>query len=89
MRYENSVLLHGISSSIKTVTCSVPQGYTLGPLLFLLLCINDLQCVFSRSIMDHFTDDTNLKLATKKLVTIESITNNTLIANNELKHLVQ
>ena len=45
--------------------------------------------VFSRSIMDHFTDDTNLKLAAKKLVTIDSITNNTLIANNELKHLVQ
>ena len=70
------------SSSVKTVTCGVPQGSTLGPLLFLLY-INDLQSVFSKSIAHHFADDTNLLFPAKKLGTIESV------INHELKLLVQ
>ena len=38
--------LPGHSSSIKTVTCSVPQDSTLVPLLFLIY-VNGLQNVFS------------------------------------------
>ena len=75
------ISLNGISSSIKTIACSVPQGSTLDPLLF-LLHINDLQCVFSRSIIHPLTDDTNLIFSSKKLGTIKSF------INNELKHIV-
>ena len=76
------VNLSGHSSSIKTVTCGVPQGLTLGSLLFLLY-INDLRSVFSKSVVNHFADDTNLLWSSKKLNTIESI------INQELKLLVQ
>ena len=66
------VSLHGVSSSIKTVTCNVPLGSILGPLL-LFLYINDLQCEFSKLIIQHFADDTNLIFSSKKLGTIESV----------------
>ena len=79
--HKQYISLNGISSSIKTIACSVPQGSTLDPLLF-LLHINDLQCVFSRSIIHRLADDTNLIFSSKKLGTIKSV------INNELKHLV-
>ena len=55
----------------KTVTCGGPQGSTVGPSVFLLY-INDLQSVFSKLVVHHFGDDTNLLFSTKKLGTIES-----------------
>ena len=75
-------ILHGHFSSVKTVTCGVPQGSTSGPLLFLLY-INDLQSVFSKSITHHFADDANLLFPSKELGTIESA------ISHELKLLVQ
>ena len=60
------------SSRVKTVTCSVPQGSTLGPFL---LYRNDIQSVFSKSDVHRFEDDTNLIFPVKKLGTIESVIN--------------
>ena len=59
------VSLPGHSSIIKTVTYRVPQGSTLGPLLFLIY-INNLQSAFSKSVVYHFADDTNLLFHAKK-----------------------
>ena len=69
-------------SNIKQVTYGVPQGSTLGPLLFLVY-INDLQGAYSKLIIHHFADDTNLLFPAKKLGTTE------YVANHELKLLLQ
>ena len=42
----------------------VPQGSTLGPLLFLLY-LNDSNSVFNKTITIHFADDTYLGYARK------------------------
>ena len=53
------VAYNGVSSSVKTVKCGVPQGSILGPLLFLIY-INDLVNVCSHCLPILFADDTNL-----------------------------
>ena len=50
---------NGVSSSVKTVKCGVPQGSILGPLL-VLIYTNDLVNVCSHCLPISFADDTNL-----------------------------
>ena len=52
------VHLDGINSDIKHITCGVPQGSVLGPLLF-LLDINGLPNI-SKKLKFYIADDTNI-----------------------------
>jgi hypothetical protein len=52
-------LINGQLSSPKAITCGVPQGSIMGPLLFLLY-INDLPDSLSYSISSLYADDTEI-----------------------------
>ena len=51
------VSINGFDSCKLDVKCGVPQGSTLGPLLFLLY-INDLRLSLNKSTASHFAEDT-------------------------------
>ena len=51
------VSINGYDSTKQDIPCGVPQGSTLGPLLFLLY-INDLKNSLKFAKASHFADDT-------------------------------
>ena len=51
--------MNGYKSGLTAINCGVPQGFVLGPLLFLLY-INDLNQARKFCKVHHFADDTNL-----------------------------
>ena len=57
-----SVTLSGCTSDEKKVSCGVPQGSILGPLLFTMY-INDMHKAFNECLVHHFADDINLLFA--------------------------
>ena len=57
-------LVNGISSKMNDVTCGIPQGSTLGPLLFTLY-VNNLPSVTKFNVK-LFADDTNLTMSHSK-----------------------
>ena len=68
------VSINGIDSNVKDVTCGVPQGSSLGPLLFLIY-INDFRACLSKTDCGHFADDTFIIFSSKTPKTIETIVN--------------
>ena len=71
------VSLNGQLSTPKQVTCGVPQGSILGPLLFLIY-INDMNKAINNSTVYHFADDTNLLYSHKNPKTLKKAMNRDL-----------
>ena len=61
-------------SNKQAMTCGVPQGSVLGPLLFLLY-VNDIHKSSDKLAFYLFADDTNLLCADKNLRTLELVVN--------------
>ena len=74
------VSVNGYNSSHLNVTCGVPQGSVLGPLLFLIY-INDLPNSSSKLSFYLFADDTNIYFES------HSLTNLQKVVNKELRHV--
>ena len=64
-------------SSLKTITCGVPQGSTLGPLLFLLY-VSDLPKSSKKLTFRIFADDTNMFYSSKDKEQLQSVINEEL-----------
>ena len=73
--------INGFNSEPMEIKCGVPQGSTLGPLLFLIYA-NDLFTSFANSTIHLFADDTNMVFTSKNVSTLETV------LNYELKILV-
>ena len=71
------VKIGSIQSNPETITCGIPQGSTLGPLLFLLY-INDLPNCSKKLSFRIFADDTNIFFSSDNLYHLESIMNEEL-----------
>ena len=74
------VSVNGHTSEYLNISCGVPQGSVLGPLLF-LICINDLPNVTRHLRFYLFADDTNIYFEAKDLETLQKI------MNRELRHV--
>ena len=75
------VSFNNISSSLKSISCGVPQGSILGPLLFLLY-INDINNVSKVLFSILFADDTNVFVSGKNINEL------VVVLNRELSKLV-
>ena len=67
-------VLQNYQSTLESVTCGVPQGSVLGPLLFLIY-VNDIQYVVTNAKIKLFADDTNLFFYSKDLVKLFALAN--------------
>ena len=74
------VYINGECSELKQISCGVPQGSVLGPLLFLIY-INDLPNISKKLDLYLFADDTNIYYEDKSLENLE------IRVNKELKNL--
>jgi len=64
----------GSLSNSQILTCGIPQGTILGPLLFILY-INDLPNCLSNSVARMYADDTHLTFASNNIETINDVMN--------------
>ena len=71
------VAIDDIKSPRQVMTCGIPQGSTLGPLLFLIY-INDLPKCSDSLTFRVFADDTNLFASARDLKNLETLINSEL-----------
>ena len=63
--------VNGYISGTNQITCGVPQGSILGPLLFLIY-INDLPNCLSKATPKMYADDTSISLAASHITMLEA-----------------
>ena len=61
--------VNGKISNIESITCGVPQGSCLGPLLFIIY-INDLHLQMKHCDVNMYADDTSLMFASDSVTHI-------------------
>ena len=65
-------------SNLRSVICGIPQGSSLGPLLFLIY-INDISNCSEALSFRIFADDTTIFASSKKLIDLELMVNSELV----------
>ena len=68
---EQTVEISGVFSKFRTVTCGVPQGSILGPLLFLIY-VNDMKAAVNCKLL-LYADDSALLASSSDVSEIEEI----------------
>ena len=69
--------INGVDSSINEINVGVPQGSSLGPLLFLVY-INDLPCIVKNSKVSMYADDTSIYHSSKDIMQLNTALNEEL-----------
>ena len=77
-RHQKCLVNGELSGALAVVTCGVPQGSLIGPLLF-LISINDLPNCLSKAVPRMYADETNISIAASSSSELESVLNGELI----------
>ena len=80
------MVIQNTKSECEFISCGVPQGSILGPVLF-LLCFNDFSKILFKSKVLMFADDTVVFYAGKSAEEIESVLNSEL--NNICRYFIK